>query len=447
VRRLAAVACAVPAASALTLVAQSSAPEPFVTLRQAIGDAGSPGRQISISSNGRFIAFVSRAPLVAETRRYPNIYVLDRDTGLVTLETAAPDGCRLGDACASPHLSGDGRWLTYETSDYDAAAGSPPRSVVVLKDRRTGAARRIGAPGVAANGSLRDPSVSADGRSVVFAASATNLVTGADANGVSEDIYTFDVASSRLQRISVDSAGRQAPAGASFAPAISGDGRYIVFSSTASLDGASPRPGGRPRVDVFVRDTQLHTTKRISVRTDGSPANGSSYGAAISDDGRFVAFVSEATDLVKGDTNHATDIYLYEARTGAISLVSRSDAGRAANGASTQPAVSADGGVIVFQSDASDLACGGQCPAAGRDINLVADVFAADRHSGAVRRISTGRNPWMEPSVWPAIDGAAATVAFSSRHPCYAEDDGDDFDLFIGGMNKGINTASKGRSP
>src|SRR4051812_8481796 len=110
-----------------------------MTLRQQVSDAASVGRQSSLSANGRFVAFVSRAPLVGiDTRPYPNVYVLDRDTGQVTLESAPPAGCHPGHACASPRLSADGRFLVFETTDDGPPGGGPPHGTIVLKDRRTG---------------------------------------------------------------------------------------------------------------------------------------------------------------------------------------------------------------------------------------------------------------------------------------------------------------------
>jgi hypothetical protein len=87
--------------------------------------------------------------------------------------------------------------------------------------------------------------------------------------------------------------------------------------------------------------------------------------------------------------------------------------------------------VVVFQSDASDLTCARRCPPESRDINLVADIFAFDVRTHALRRISTGRTSWAEPSIGPAVDGTGPIIAFSSRHPCDSRDEGDDYDLFI----------------
>ena len=415
----------------------------FVTVRQAVieGDAASPSSAVSL--DGRYVAFVSYASPDGGGRRQPNIYVLDRATGRVTLESAPPGGCLPGHPCGAPSLSADGRFLAFETSDA-GPAGGPARVTVRLRDRRTGVTAKI-APH--ANGSVRDGSVSANGRVVVFTSSATNLVAE-DANGSAEDVFTLDVASGALRRVSVDVNGRHPAVGASYGASVSGDGRFVAFGSTAPLDAAPVRPvKGRPQVNVYVRDMLLGRTTRVSVRADGRSPNGSSYDPSISNDGVHVAFVSEASDLVAKDDNRASDVCLFDSRSGKLSLVSRTGAGRSGNGASSQPKVSADGGLVVFESDASDLECAKKCAEESRDINLIADVFAFDRALNAVRRVSTGRISWTEPSVAPAVDGTGGVVVFSSRHPRDGTDDGDDYDLFIGGMNKGMVVASKNRSP
>jgi Tol biopolymer transport system component len=417
----------------------------FVTVRQGVieGDAAAPAS--AVSRDGRYVAFVSYAsPDGGQTRRQAHIYVLDRATGRVTLESAPPAGCLPGRACGAPSLSADGRFLAFETSD-EGLAGGAPRLIVRLRDRRTGTTTSV-APH--ANGSIRDGSVSADGRVVVFTSSATNLVAGGDANGSAEDIYALDVGSGVVRRVSLGANDHQPAAGASFGSSVSGNGRFVAFSSTAHLDSLPARAvKGRPQVNVYVRDMLLGQTRRISVRSDGRAANGSSYDSSISDDGSYVAFVSDATDLVGKDDNRASDVCLFDTRTGKVSLVSRTGSGRSGNGPSSQPKVSADGGLVVFESDASDLDCARKCAPENRDINLIADVFAFDRAANAVRRISAGSTSWMEPSVAPAVDGTGGVVVFSSRHPRDGMDEGDDYDLFIGGMNKGTVVASKNRSP
>jgi Tol biopolymer transport system component len=303
----------------------------------------------------------------------------------------------------------------------------------MVRDRTLGITRALLEGGDPANGDSRDPRIAADGRTVVFASSSTNLVDSLDANGIADDVFAADLLTRGVRRLSVDSAGRQPAAGASFAPAASQDARYVVFSSTAPLDGSKRQTDeGRPRVEVYCRDTRLGVTTKISVAPGSGVADGSSYDVAISADGRFIAFVSEATNLAgRRDRNSAADIYLRDTVTGAISLVSRSVKGDAGNGPSRHPALSADGSVLVFQSDASDLTCGARCREEDRDINLVSDIFALDRLTGDIRRVSAGRTGWMEPSLGPVVDGAGAVVAFSSRRPRHGGDDRDDYDLFI----------------
>jgi Tol biopolymer transport system component len=403
-----------------------------VPLANAQGRPSDPA-EASLSASGRYVAFTSYARLTAaDTNEYADIYVLDRVTGSVTLETPMPSGEASRRASSRPHLSGDGRLLIYETTDDGVEGGFPPRRIVVLRDRLTGATQTLEPRGEASNGGTRDAAISADGRIAVFASSATNLADGPDANGSADDVYSVEIASMTIRRVSVDAAGRQLHAGSSFAPTVSADGRYIAFSSTALLDGGAPTAAGvRPRVDLYLRDMKLGLTTRISVWAGSAAPNGSSYDAAMSGDGRYVAFVSDATNLVRRDDNRAPDVFLRDTRTGTIQLVSRGASGGSANGPSGHPAISVDGGIVTFQSEASDLSCGSQCGTSIRDINLVADIFAYDRASGIVRRVSVGRTAWMEPSIGPALDATGTVIAFSSRHPLDSRDDRDDYDLFI----------------
>ena len=210
---------------------------------------------VAVNANdGRYVAFTSYARLASgDTNVFSDIYVLDRTTRDVTLETSQPAGLSDVDY-ASPHLSGDGRLLVYEAS---APSGDAPR-IIVLRDRWTGTTRTIERPSEPINGSCRHGTISADGRTIVFTSAATNLVNGPDANGTAEDIYRFDISSSAVSRVSVASGGRQLPEGSSFASTVSADGRYVAFSSTAPLDGVvtTPPPGSRPMVNVYVRDSR-----------------------------------------------------------------------------------------------------------------------------------------------------------------------------------------------
>lgn len=134
---------------------------------------------------------------------------------------------------------------------------------------------------------------------------------------MSQDVYRYERETEAIVRISVDNRGEQSSSGASFAPGVSGDGRFVSFTSSASLDrdvrlrtGAGPRD--RRAYQVFVRDTEAGTTQLASRTPEGREGNGTSFHPAISDDGRVVAFVSSATDLVRTDKNRLDDAFRYD---------------------------------------------------------------------------------------------------------------------------------------
>ncbi len=177
--------------------------------------------------------------------------------------------------------------------------------------------------------------------------------------------------------------------------------------------------------------SRVGTTQRISRTSRGDP-NGPSYLPAISADGRWVAFVSNATDFVADDNNDASDVFLHDLHTSKTLLVSRSASGGTANGASSRPAISATGQYVAFESDASNLVCSKRCSPRDLDINLLFDVFVFNRVRGVITHLSKDpQSGWMEPSGSAAIDGSGNVIAFSSRRPTNDRDQRDDFDLFV----------------
>jgi Tol biopolymer transport system component len=415
-------------------------PPVLVTVRQAIEHSSAwEVAPASLSADGRYIAFVSFARLSPrDDNANSDIYVLDRQTGAVTLETPPVPGVRSDRDCSTPQISSDGRYLAYETSDDDLTKTPSVLAIVMWRDRLSGTTRPVQGRAGRPNGASRHPAISGDGRIVAFASGATNLLDDDDLNGSAEDVYAYDVASGAISRVSVDSTGRQALRGASFAPSVSSDGRLIAFTSTATLDTVVGDLVGAPLLQqpskpitaVFVRDTRAGVTTRASVCRRASMANGSSYDPAISADGRYVVFVSDASNLVSGDTNRVSDVFLHDMKAGVTTVVSRARSGGTANGPSGRPAISAAGDLIVFQSEASDMVCG-RCQESSKDINLVSDVFLFSVATQTMTCLSTGRSRWMEPSASPAIDATGTVIAFSSRHPVDTRDVGNDFDLFV----------------
>jgi Tol biopolymer transport system component len=171
-------------------------------------------------------------------------------------------------------------------------------------------------------------------------------------------------------RVSVDSAGNQANNG-SLAPAISANGRFVAFGSLAD----NLVPGDtKGQTDIFVHDRKTGATTRVSVGSAGNQGNNGSGGSAITANGRYVAFSSDADNLVPGDTNGETDAFVHDRRTGATERVSIDSAGDQANLPSYSTAISANGRFVAFWSDANNLVPG--------DTNGQTDAFVHDRKTG-----------------------------------------------------------------
>jgi TolB protein len=394
---------------------------------------------VSVSADGRYVALASYVRLApADQDDQCDIYVLDRTTGAVTLESVWVDGARIEGDNVRPRLSGDGRAIVFEAAL--GTSNESPGYDIVLRDRTRDTSTRIGraARGGPPDGWSGNAAISHDGGIVVFTSTATNLVAEPDLNGSLQDVYLFRAATATITRVSVDSRGIQPAQGASFGSAVSPDGRYVAFSSTADFDavpgdgrGDEPLPANHRMSQVYVRDTSLSVTRRISVTREGRRPDGASLDPVISRDGLLVAFVSHATNLTPGDRNRSSDVFLHDAKNGSTTMVSRNAAGGSANGASESPAISGDGRFVAFQSDASDLICARRCHTDTEDINLLADVFLFDRLSGTVTLVSADSAGWMEESGGPSLDDDASTIAFTSRHPIDGKDIGHDFDLFV----------------
>jgi Tol biopolymer transport system component len=217
--------------------------------------------------------------------------------------------------------------------------------------------------------------LSANGRFVVFSSEASNLVAG-DTNGVS-DVFVRDLSSGTTRRISVSSAERQADGESLGGVAITPTGRYVAFTSNASNLVGHDTNGN---ADVFVRDLVHGTTRRVSL-TDTDRQGGLGGGTpAISADGRYVAFLSYSGNLVRRDTNGHPDVFVRDRSRGTTRRVSVTNAERQVYLGGTAPAISAGGRYVAFVSDSRSLVPG--------DTNKVRDVFLRDRSRGTTRRVS-----------------------------------------------------------
>ncbi|MCB2188666.1 MAG: hypothetical protein KQJ78_19785 [Deltaproteobacteria bacterium] len=271
-----------------------------------------------------------------------------------------------------------------------------------------------------ANAICYGPAISGYGEVVVFPSLADNLVAG-DTNGLF-DVFRRDRVHGTITRVSVASDGAEGN-GNSYSGGVTGDGRYVAFDSQASNLVAGDNNGAW---DVFVHDASTGATTRVSVDSAGNEGDANSGTASISADGRYVAFESVATNLVAGDTNGFFDIFVHDRVTGATTRVSVDTAGNQSNGDSYNAQISADGRWVAFESGATNLVAG--------DTNGHWDVFVHDRLNATTIRVSLGPGGVQADNdcLNPAISGDGAYVTYDSGATnLVAADTNGFYDVFV----------------
>jgi Tol biopolymer transport system component len=291
-----------------------------------------------------------------------------------------------------------------------------------------------------ANGASLTPVLSSDGRYVAFPSEASNLVRH-DRNSVS-DVFVKDRYTGRDSRVSVTSDGREGDAASYDPPGISADGHHVAFVSSATNLVSGDINGND---DVFVKNLRTGTLTAVSAAADGSIGNGASYGSPVlSSDGRYIAFRSDSSNLVAGDTNNVADVFVKDTRTGAVTRVSVGAAGEQGDRLVAHGlAMSVDGRYVVFPSAATNLVPG--------DTNASIDMFVKDRTTGAIVRANTTSEGVQTTSytLMPSITADGRKVAFvawgDNLVPGDTEDTPDLFvkDLITGSVSR-VNTASDG---
>jgi archaellum component FlaF (FlaF/FlaG flagellin family) len=386
---------------------------------QAIG----PSFDSSISADGRFVAFSSLATnlVPGDTDNRSDIFVRDLLTNTTTRVSVDSAGNQGNDYSSNSFISADGRFVAFSSYASNLVPGDTNNTQdIFVRDLSTNTTTRVSVleTGNQGNRASFSHSISADGRFVAFSSYASNLVPS-DTDNRSDssfvpgdtdnrsDIFVRDLSTNTTTRVSVDSAGNQA-IGNSGLPSISGDGRFVVFISGA----ANLVPGDTNNTqDIFVRDLSTNTTTRVSVDSAGNQGNGISEFPSISANGRFVAFSSDATNLVPGDTNASSDIFVRDLLTNTTTRVSVDSAGNQGNGISrTAPSISADGRFVVFNSTSTNLVPG--------DTNASGDVFVRDLSTNTTTRLSVdsvgnqviSNNSFLPPS----ISANGRFVAFDS---------------------------------
>ncbi len=399
-------------------------------------DGMQPDRDIdrypAISWDRSVVAFSSWATnlVLGDVNEWADVFVHDRRTGLLQMISLTPTGGLANHYSGAVSCSADGRFIAFGSQASNLVTGDfNDQWDVFLHDRATGLTELVS---VSTSGQQGDddsswPAISADGSCIAFTSLASNFGPGGTSS-IPYNAFVHDRRTGITEQVSVAWDGGPSNDQCLPFPSISADGRFVAFMSTASNLVPGDRNG---EVDVFVRDRMLGVTERASVRSDGAEGSNSSYDPSISADGRFVAFWSQASDLVQGDVNHASDVFIHDRWLRRTALVSRNSAGDQGDRGSTDVSLSADGRFVCFDSIAANLVAG--------DTNLEEDVFVRDLLLGVTERVSLGNggtqgNDWSQDGVLSA-DGSV--VAFLSQAS----------DLVPGDTNGNVDLFIRARGP
>lgn len=364
-------------------------------------DVGTP----SISSNGRYVVFTSQNALVPEdSNGYLDVYLRDRQSGTTTLVSLTHLGGVSNMPCSNPVISADGSAVAFVSPADNLVSGDTNNTFdVFVRNLSGGPTTRVSVgtgnvQGLGASGLHTRSAISDDGRYVTFYSTAANFVAG-DTNG-KEDIFRHDRNTGTTVRVSVATGGTESDADC-LHPAISGDGTKVAFVSTTNQFGGNPQ--FRPQ--VWLRDVTNTTTELITKDGAGTAGNGSSYYPALSFDGRYVVFESSSNNLVS-PVGGADAIFRRDRQTGQNTVVSITVTGAYATG--SRPAISADGRYVAFGSTSGQLVLG--------DTNARNDIFIRDLlegKTGIASRTSTALQSNLD-SHEPCIADTAGEVVFTS---------------------------------
>jgi Tol biopolymer transport system component len=378
-------------------------------------DGGTALDYVSISGDGRYVAFPSNATnLVAGGTSGTQVFVRDRQTAVTELVSVSTGGGSANGLCRCPRISADGRFVVFSSNASNLVAGDINGFTdVFVRDRLAGTTVQANVDGAAVpadlgqEAALYSHTISPDGRYVAFQSPATNLVPG-DTNGVLDD-FVKDMQTGAIERVSVATGGVQANGSSTGRTLVSADGRYAVVTSSASNLVAGDANGTG---DVFLRDRQSDTTQFVSISTTSTLGNGLSIGSSMTPDGRYVVFHSLASNLVSGDTNGTWDVFLRDRQSGTTERVGVSSCGSEGNNISfSHQAITDDGRYVAFSSSANNIV--------PDDTNGSRDVFLKDRQSGVTTRASlssggaqgSAGGATVSP---PALSADGLHIAFSS---------------------------------
>ncbi len=371
--------------------------------RNAVGNSSqSKCYARALSPDGRYAVMLGYStdmnPVPGPWEDLPALWIRDRTTGLNELISVSITGGYSSNlvptftSAISASISADGRYVAFDSGASDLVAGDTNgQPDVFVRDRVAGVTTRVS---VAHDGSQlpvqsSKPRLSADGRYVLFATLATNVMPGPpQGSGGTDNIYRYELNTGVIDFVAVYGAGA----------AISADGRFVALSQL--LSAAPEDTNSAP--DVYLLDFQSGSTTLVSVNPNGLAGNGYSTSPEISGDGSVVAFISNASDLVAGDTNHGFDIFVRNLVTGTTTIASSHTDGtqieQLASGLS-ECRLSLDGGHVLFDTNSRNLI--------DADLKTYSDVFVHDVAGGETQILSVDSNGWQvfEPIGYGAYKG------------------------------------------
>ena len=305
------------------------------------------------------------------------VLVRDLASGTTTLVSSDSGGVPADSSSGQPAISADGRYVAFVSAASNLVGSNSDWGMgVFVKDRHTGAVERVNPAGVDEHDTAGFLTPALSAEGRYVAFARQYFVPGGDPDGSSE-ILVRDRQTGAILHPSADATGLEGNAPSGY-PTLSADGRFVAFHSQASNLVSDDTNGAS---DVFIRNLQTGTITRVSTDREGREVFGDSILPTISADGRYVAFQGAANGLVPDDMNDLTDVFVKDLQTGNVTRVSTAGDGSQADDHSYQPAISGDGRYVAFYSAASNLVAG--------DTNLQLDVFVKNLQTGTTTRVST----------------------------------------------------------
>jgi len=330
-----------------------------VSVNTAGGDQNGSSTLPSVSADGTYVAFVSSATNLVPggSTGKNNVFLRNMSTGITTQVSLTPTGQQPAGFSTRPSISGDGNLIAFDSDALNLTSKRLPKSgytQIYLKDMSTGTTtlESEGIDDSPGNGDSLRAAISSDGTHLAFVSDATNL-TSNDNNGY-RNVFERDLTENSTTLISVSDSGGDSngPSDPSSRPSISADGQFVGFESRATdiVPGVSAQD-----YQAYLRDSVNDTTALVSVTPSDQPGDASSTRPSVSATGQYVAFESNAHDLVRKDRNHKRDVFVRDMVNGTTTLASVAIGGGGSNGLSLRPSISADGSEVLFASQGSDL--------------------------------------------------------------------------------------------